>query len=400
MKICGIIAEYDPYHNGHRYLTERLRERGYTHIAAVMSGSFVQRGEAAALSKWARTECALNGGVDLVLELPLPWALSPAEKFARGGVGVLHSLGCIDALAFGCESGDSGEIVRTAHIMQGAAFGAALREATDSGKSFPAATAAAAEKCGIDAALLSQPNNVLAVEYAAAAEKQRAGMDIIAVRREQSLHDEMYDVPPAGDIASASYLRSLMREGGRYAEFMPDECAAVVERELAAGRAPADTHNCERALLAVLRCMSAEDAAALPEVSEGLENRIYGAVRRGVTYDGIIMDIKTKRYTHARIRRILLSAFVGLSKDSGEGVPPYIRVLGHNRRGRDILRAARDSARLPIIMKAGDVRGLTESCRALFSLESRADDLWGLCTPQAEICGSNMTHGAVITEKE
>ncbi len=376
---------------------------GYTHIAAVMSGNFVQRGEPAVMSKWARTECALHCGADLVLELPLPWALSAAGNFALGGVGILHSLGCVDGIVFGCESGDTNQLISAARLRETDQFKAALREETSKGRSYAAAAAAAAVKMSSrnEQDIFTCPNNILAMEYISAAFRLGAELDITAISRRQAEHDEYHDELPIGrSIVSASYLRKLMRDGKDIGSFVPLKAADIIQKEIDKGAAPASIKMIKRALLAALRCLKADDFARLPEVSEGLENRIYSAVKNAVTYDGLIMAIKSKRYTHARIRRILMSAFIGVDNRFFDTVPPYIRVLGQNRRGYDILRAARDTAKVPIIMKAADVGSLDDESRALFSLESRADDLWSLAAPCIQPCGSNMTNGVVIIGKQ
>lgn len=397
MKICGIIAEYNPFHNGHLHITNRLRDMEYSHIVAVMSGNFVQRGEPAIMSKWARTECALKSGVDLVIELPLTWAMSAAQNFALGGVSLLNSLGCVDTIAFGCEIDDISELSRAVNVKSSDAFKNAFEYEIDKGKSYASAAAAALNKCGenIIPDIFRLPNCILAQEYISALKRLNSKITPIAIKRHMSAHDEMHkSAPDNTNIVSAAYIRSLIKSGGSFRQYVPQVTADIIERELALKSAPADIFRLERAILAFLRKCSPDDFTHLPDVNEGLQNRIYTAVKASQSYDELIDKIKTKRYTHARLRRIILSAFLDVDISLFNAEPPYIRALGFNERGKDILRLAREST-VPIIMKAADINHLSESCRRLFEAESRADDIYTLSLPEIGCCSSNMVNGVI-----
>lgn len=398
MKICGIIAEYNPFHNGHLYLINKIRQMGYSHIVAVMSGNFVQRGEPSVMSKWARTECALKSSVDLIVELPLTWAVSAAQNFALGGVSLLNSLGCAEALAFGCEIDDVHELNRAVQVKNSKIFKSAFSEEIGIGKSYASACSAALNKSSesINPEIFRLPNCILAQEYISALKRLNSKIEPIAIKRHISSHDEIHTFTPINtDIVSAAYIRELIKSDKDYKRYVPSSSAYIIDRELALKSAPADISRLERAILAFLRKCAPDDFAYLPDVSEGLQNRIYTAAKVSNSYSELIDKIKTKRYTHARLRRIVLSAFLKMDVSLFNAEPPYIRILGFNSRGKEILRLARKTASAPIVMKAADVGQLSEECRRLFDSESRADDIYALSMPEIGGSGSNLTHGVI-----
>ena len=240
MKAVGIVAEYNPFHSGHRYQIRKIREifGAETPVAAVMSGDFVQRGEAASYDKFTRAEAAVRGGVSLVIEMPLPWSLSSAESFARGGVGLLGAAGVIDALSFGSESGDLSALEKTAAVLDTPEFAEALKRELTGGTPFAAARARAARALlGESAAVLDTPNDLLAVEYIRAAAKLGYIFDYTPVRREGSTHD---------GAGSASELRALLRAGESLAGRVPGEVWEVLTVRMRPDTALSLRRVCER----------------------------------------------------------------------------------------------------------------------------------------------------------
>jgi predicted nucleotidyltransferase len=393
MLSAGIICEYNPLHPGHAELIERTRRAGATHMAAVMCGNFVQRGEPAVLSKWARARQALASGIDLVVELPLPWAVAGAEKFAMGGVFLLDAMGA-DLLSFGSECGSAERLEHAAGLLLSPKMKTALRASLNRGETFARARQKAVGLlAGAETeALLREPNNILGIEYLKAKKRLGSGIRPFTVKRAGAAHD----ADGAGDeIASASQIRRLIFSGGDYACRLSAPCAAIVRREIDAGRAPAGLAPVERAVLAKLRGMGPRELAALPDISEGLENRIGAAVRKARSLEELYLLVKSKRYTHARIRRIVLSAFLGLDASMGDGVPPYLRVLAINEKGREILRQAKEKAKIPIITNSSDILFLDSSAKNMLELECRATDLYALCMPKAGPCGLDRTEGII-----
>jgi predicted nucleotidyltransferase len=390
---AGIIAEYNPFHSGHMYHIEATRAAGATHIVAVMSGDFVQRGEAAVVSKWARAEMALRCGADLVIQLPLPWSAASAQQFALGAVQALDALGCVDMLSFGSESGDLCALQAAAQAADDPDIAQRTRELMSDGRSYACAREHAVRlENPVAADALGRPNDTLAVEYMRALKEICSGIVPFAVTRTGAAHDSS---EPEGETASASHIRSLLLSGRTEdaLRYMPPDAAAVLCREIDAGYAPCSLSLAESAVLAHLRRMSAEDFARLPDISEGLENRLYACARDCTSIEDIYSSVKSKRYTHARIRRLVLAAFLGLEKSHSYGGIPYLRVLGMNSRGREILSAAKPLAKLPLITRAKSVFSLDKHACSVFNLECRASDLFALMSPRKKTCGSEQTTG-------
>lgn len=371
MKRVGIVAEYNPFHAGHRlHIAETRRRLGTCAVIAVMSGNFVQRGECAITDKWTRTCAALQGGVDLVLDLPTVWAASSAQHFAQGAVSLLRQAG-VQALSFGSESGDAQALTRLAECLEGEPFRAGLRHYLDKGMPFAACRQAVTAALAGDelAGLLSNPNDNLAVEYILAARRLGWEPELVAVPRVGAGHDGG-DHP---EFPSASCLRECVWAGE-----MPMEN-------------PACLRCAQRAVLSRLRAMAPEDFAALPDCGEGLDRRLYQAARKGVTLEEVYSLAKTKRYAHARIRRAVLWAALGLKEADRPAVPPYLRVLGADGRGRAVLRAL--DTTLPVITRPARGKGLP-----LLELEAKCTDFYALCREKTLPCGAEWTHSPVIVD--
>lgn len=377
MRVAGIICEFNPLHKGHAWMMEEVCRRGMDAIVCAMSGNFVQRGETAVADKLARAEMAVRCGADLVLELPTPWSANTAELFARGGVEVLHKTGVVTHLAFGSEWGDAAALQKVAAALDSREYEEQLRALLGSGESFAVCRQKAAAKLvGEEAALLGRPNNNLGVEYCRAMKRVGAQWNVITVPRLGAGHD---GAPVAG-IASASHIRTLLAAGkGEEAlAFMPPAAADVLRRELALGRAPASLANCERAVLYQLRAMAQEDFAPYDTSGEGLYRRLYRAVRTETSVESILDAAKTKRYSHARLRRMVLHAWLGVTECPGE--VPCLRVLAANATGRALLRQMRESG-APVLTKAADVAALGGAAEALLRAEAVRTDLYTLAFP-------------------
>lgn len=361
MKIIGIICEYNPFHLGHQKQLRGIRQEfgADCGIVCLMSGNYVQRGAPAIFDKSLRAQAAIACGADLVLELPVPYALSSAEGFAAGGVRILSHF--CDGLCFGCESGDADSLLATAKALLSPHFPAALRRHLDAGKSFPAARQGALEDLGTDARLLSQPNDILAVEYCKAILSQGSGMVPLPIHREGSYHD----TAAHGENPSATALRQLLLEGKAWEAFVPEAARDVLRNAPLHAIAPG-----ERAILARLRSMSDSEFEALPYGSEGLWRKLMHAVHSCGTLEEIIAATKSKRYTRTRIDRMILCAYLGITLDQMLTHPPYTRVLAFSETGRSILKKARLTGDFPHI---GEDTG-----SPYWALEQKWDDLYGL----------------------
>ena len=386
LRAAGIIVEYNPLHAGHLHLLGEVRRLlgGDTAVVCAMSGDFVQRGDFALLRRRARAAAAVRSGADLVLELPLPWAAAPAERFADGGVQVLLGTGLVDTLAFGSECGDGAALRRAAGALLSEEFPVLLREELGRGDSFAAARQRAVGRLlgPEDGALLSSPNNTLGVEYCKALLARRAPVEVVTVPRRGAAHDA--GSAPPGEAPSAAAIRSLLRQGRREEALaaMAPAMAESYRAEEAAGRAPVFWENCERAVLARLRQMEEADFAALDPGREGLYRRLYRASREAVSVESLLTAAKTKRYPYARLRRMVLWAYLGLRPEELPEKVPYLRVLAANERGRALLGRMRGTASLPVLTKPAAVDRLGPEARALLDLEARGADLYALAYPE------------------
>lgn len=384
MNAAGIIVEYNPLHMGHVHLLRQTRRilGEDTAILCCMSGDFVQRGDFALLRRQARAKAAVQSGADLVLELPLPWAVSSAEGFARGAVETLLSTNVLTHLAFGSECGDGAALQRVAAALQSEEFPALLRQELKVGDSFAAARERSVGKrlSPEDAALLQSPNNILGIEYCKALLDCKSTVEPLTIRRVGAAHDAK---EAQGTIASASAIRTLLKEGEkeRALSLMAPAMKEAYLEEEAAGRAPVLWQNSERAILARLRSMRREDFAALDQGKEGLYNRLYEASRTAAGVEELLAAAKTKRYAYARLRRMVLWAYLGLKPAELPQHPVYLRPLAMNDRGRAVLAKMRKEAALPILTKPADVRRLGPEAQRLFAMEAAAADLYSLSYP-------------------
>ena len=337
MKTVGIICEYNPFHNGHaRQLGIIRRLRGEnTAIVCLMSGNFVQRGAPAVYPKMIRAEAALAAGADLVLELPVTYALRSAEGFAAGGVEILGTF--CDELCFGAENADPCPLLALAKGLLSEEYRELLRAELDRGLSFPAARQRALERMGLQHELVQTPNNILGVEYCKAILSSGTAMAPLPITRGGDYHA----TAPERENPSATALRRLIGAGESLGDYVPAEAAGLFAHApvhtLAAG---------ERAMLARLRTMTEGEFEALPFGSEGLWRKLMHGARRYATLEEIAQSVKSKRYTRTRIDRMILCAGLGITEAQLAQSVPYTRILGFNDRGREVLRTAKEKTQL------------------------------------------------------
>ncbi len=372
LKVVGIICEYNPLHLGHEKQLHRVRQLYGEDCAIVcaMSGNFVQRGAPAILDKSLRAKAAVQCGADLVLELPVTTSLSSAEGFAAGGVAILARM--CSVLCFGAETPDPGALNAAAQALLDSRFPELLRRQLKQGISFPAARQRALEQLGAPWEILSQPNNILAVEYCKAILSQNAPMTPLPILREGSYHDP---VPQAAN-PSATALRERMLAAAPWEAYVPAPAReAFTSAPLHAIQAG------ERAILSRLRAMEEADFQALPYGSEGLWRKLMHASRREAALEQILTAVKSKRYTRSRLDRMVMCAFLGITEPMLRQSIPYIRVLAFSGRGRLLLRRERESA---FFRNAGQ-----PSRDPYWLLENRWEDLYGLfCIREPEPPGA------------
>jgi len=375
LKTIGIIAEYNPFHNGHKFHIEQAkRQTAADAVVVIMSGNYVQRGDCAIFDKQTRARAAIQGGADLVIELPTVCATQSAEIFAQSSVYLLNALGCIDFLAFGAEAEDIADIAEVARFLtsENPEFGELIREKLRSGISYATAReSAVGELCGERfAAVLREPNNILGVEYLKALFKFGSKIEPILVRRKAVGHDES---EAHGEFASASLVREMIASDGieSVAQLVPSECMEIYRN--------AQIHtlqSVEVAILANLRRSSTEEIARIADVSEGLENRILNAAKSSATLSELLDAAKTKRYTRARLRRIMLHAYLGITREDST-LPKYLKILDFSPRGQEILNKVKKSTELPLAKNFRQIES-AESVK-MWQDELKFDNLYELC---------------------
>lgn len=374
MQATGIIAEYNPFHNGHLYHIQETKRLTQQPVIVVMSGSFMQRGEPAVLSKWQRAYCAVQGGADLVLELPCVFTLRSAEFFAKGAVQLLAATGCVNALACGTEHPQS-DFEAAASLACSAEAQARLRELLQNGLSY----AQAWEKIlGANTAFRT-PNDILALEYTKTLLQTAADIQPLYLQRT----DDGYNSTSIGNsIASASAIRRAMADGNEsWQQAVPDYTHAA----LAAGGY--DAQLLWQLLKYRLRLLSPQQLAERCEASEGIENLLRKAADCA-SLQSALAACSSKRYTASRIRRLLLQILLDRPKAVWQQqAPAYMRVLAFNNIGRQLLHRMKTSAQLPIINKLGKNALCNDSVayRTQLSAEVTATDLWSLLQKDAAL---------------
>ena len=389
MKTAVITAEYNPFHKGHRWQLEQVRAAGASHVAVVMSPDFTQRGTPAIFPKRLRAQAALQNGADLVLELPVCYALAGAQRFAFGAVQLAAAMGCVDLLAFGAEDADLVQLRQACTALpevveedndllynQSVALNAKARE-----------RAVAAVYGEETALLLQKPNNILAIEYLCQLEKlPDAHIQPLALGRIGNTHDG----EPVGEFASASFLRGLMLEGRweQAQQYLPQNVWQLYRQAQQDGQFT-DLQLGERAVLSALRRMEQKEMAQLADLSEGLENRLYRASREACSLEQLYAAVKSKRYPLARVRRLVMNAFLQLPAQMQTMPPPYLRVLGMNERGKQILSAMKKTASLPVSTSLMKLARSTQAARQWAQVEAAACDQYSIFCQQIQASGSD-----------
>lgn len=389
MKTAIITAEYNPFHKGHRWQLEQVRAAGASHVAVVMSPDFTQRGTPAIFPKRLRAQAALENGADLVLELPVCYALAGAQRFAFGAVQLAAAMGCVDLLAFGAEDADLVRLRQACTALQQEEVNQTIRQLLQSGITFAKARerAVAAVYGEKTALLLQKPNNILAIEYLCQLEKlPDAHIQPLALGRIGNTHDG----EPVGEFASASFLRGLILEGRweQAQRYLPQNVWQLYRQAQQEGQI-ADLQLGERAVLSALRRMEKSEMAQLADLSEGLENRLYRASREACSLEQLYAAVKSKRYPLARVRRLVMNAFLQLPAQMQTLPPPYLRVLGMNERGKQIVSAMKQTASLPVSTSLIKLARSTEAARQWAQVEAAACDQYSIFCRQVQASGSD-----------
>lgn len=345
-RVLGIIAEYNPFHNGHLYhIAKSKQETGAQYVIAVISGNFVQRGNTSIINKWTKARMALLNGADLVIELPTIYSISSAENFAEGAIKILNSLGVVDTLSFGMEANDISTLNNIANVLynEPKEYVTMLSHELSKGNSYPKARENALLLYLNDikryANVMSGSNNILGIEYLKALRKTKSTITPVGIKREKVLYNDKYIVD---EFASATAIRKMLmtKELNDISKVMPRNSYLLLGEELKKGHYVIDIARFEKEIIYTLRKMSVQDIAKLPDVSEGLENSLKNAADSCNTLKDLINIVKTKRFTQTRIQRILLYCLLGITKkqmETSRKVIPYARVLGFNNKGKELI---------------------------------------------------------------
>ena len=358
-KVLGIIAEYNPFHNGHLFhLNESKKLTGSSYTVAIMSGNFAQRGNTSIIDKWSKAKSAIECGVDLVVELPVLYSTSSAENFAEGAIKILDSLKVVDYLSFGAETADINLLNNIATVLneEPKEYNSLLSEELKKGLSYPKARENALMIYLNDikkySNVLSSPNNILGIEYIKALKKYNSIIQPIAMPRHESGHN---DLNYHGNIASSTAIRNITKNNGFdiLRKLMPEPSYTNLIKNIKVGHVVPDLSVFEKEIIFNLRKMSIYDISQLPDVSEGLEFAIKNAANSCNSLVELLNIIKSKRYTQTRIQRILLYSLLGITKKDiaiSKKTQPYVRVLGFNEKGKYLIsEVAKANPKLNII---------------------------------------------------
>ena len=356
--ILGIVSEYNPFHNGHLMHLQKSKELTHTDFTiAVMSGNFVQRGDTSIVDKWTKAEMALKSGVDLVIELPTLYAISSAENFADGAIKILNSLGIVDYVSFGSEIGEITPLDDVASVLykEPKEFSSLITRQLRSGLSYPKARELAIQMYFGSSQkytdVLENPNNILGIEYLKSLKRLKSPITPITLKRKYSDYNSN-DIKSG--IASATAIRTMLQKGKNIHYVVPYETYELLEEKKKYGQIIPSLSIFSKEIIYTLRKMTLSEIAALPDVSEGLENKIKSAANTSNNLEELILKIKSKRYTQSRIQRILLYALLNISEKDitiSKKQMPYIRVLGFNKNGKKIISAiANQNPKLQIIV--------------------------------------------------
>ena len=346
--VLGIIAEYNPFHNGHLYqLNSSKSITNSDYSIAIISGNFTQRGDVAIVDKWTRAQMALENGIDLVIELPTVYAISSAENFASGAVKILDSLGIVNFLSFGSECNDISILSQVTDVLidEPPEYKTLLSHELDKGVSFPKARERALMMYLNDvrrfASVLSSPNNILGIEYLKALKRQKSPMQPITIQRKDSKYNDD-TIPTDSQFASATALRKLCatHHSDILQRFIPEASYNLLSSAMENGNIVKSLSDFDKLIIYTLRKMTTDEIANLPDVSEGLEFAIKSAVNQCNTVSELLSIINTKRYTQTRLQRIFLYAILGITKKDmqlSKVTKPYVRILGFNDKGRELI---------------------------------------------------------------
>lgn len=412
-KVVGIIAEYNPFHNGHSYHIQNTKaQTGADFVVAVMTGNFTQRGNTSVINKWEKTKMALNGDADLVIELPTIYSISSAENFASGAVKILNELGIVDTISFGMEADDVSTLNNIANVLvnEPPEYRAILEHELGKGNSFPKARENALMMYLNDikryANVIKGSNNILAIEYLKALKKQKSSLVPFGVKREKVYYNSTKIID---EYASATGIRNLLLHNQleEVRKVVPAKSYSILLNNLRQGTYVLDIIAYNDEIIYKLRSMTVKQIANLPDVSEGLEYLIKDVSNKTNNLIELINGIKSKRYTQTRIQRILLYALLGITKkdmEMSKKITPYIRVLGCSEKGKMLLSQINSKAKVITSLKKYEVSnknkrfciGKQKALNRMLEIDKLATDIYTLGYKKDSKAGLDYTKGLIL----
>ena len=386
MQAVGIVAEYNPFHKGPEYHIAQTRaEQNPDGVIAVMSGNFTQRGEAAVFDKWTRAQMALSAGADLILELPVAFAVRSAGYFAQGAVQTLAASGICSYLSCGVESENTNELQQLADYLasEPEEFRVTLQDYLQTGLSYPAARQKALEHLQIPgASQLALPNNILAMHYLQTIAQSGSHMQPVMISRKGSYNSEALPSETQSFASATAIRKELHSNSNQWVNHVPAKVAEIIQNRVKQGFAPMHMESFAPAVLSLLRRSTPAQLTDILEISEGLENRMYEAAMQNERLDDLCAAIKSKRYTYTRIQRSICHLLLNMTRDMDWQEPEYIRVLGFNSTGQKLLKEMKRKAHLPIIIRPARQRGLLNAQgQQMLDLDCRAIAMYMLGYP-------------------
>ncbi len=399
MKILGLITEYNPFHNGHLYHLKKSKQlTGATHTIAVMSGNFLQRGEPAIIHKWERAKMAVKSGVDLVIEIPTPYACATAELFAYGAISLLDNLGVVECISFGSEIGNMNILFEIVDVLTNPSseFEEILKSCINLGSTFPVARSMAIvqyfkevkgyneENLNLISSIMKNPNNILGIEYLKALKHLNSSIIPYTILR-KSAHYHSKDISNS-DIASATAIREHLfnkKDLMEISSVVPENTFNILSASIDKDMAPIFHTDFQQAILAILRRSNLDDMKNVFDVVEGLENKIYTCSNNANTLDELYNCIKSKRYTLTRIQRILIHILLNIKKDdilyfNKSGGPQYARILAFNHKGREILKNLKSTSKIPIISNLKHYNPQNIAAQKMLDIDIRSTNIYSL----------------------
>lgn len=413
MQITGIISEYNPFHNGHKYLIDEHKKRNpNTHFIAVMSGNFTQRGEAAILNKWQRAQLAIAGGIDLVLELPFVFAVRSAQHFAYGGIDLLNKLGCVNNICFGSENTNKNELMQIVQSFFKPEFSSLFQNNISQGLSYAAAVSKTLSQItNVDEAILKAPNTILGIEYLKAMQMLQAPFSVDIIKRKKAQHN---DLNYQNNFASGTAIRHcLYKDNINFSELKQvvlQETFFLLQQAYMQKNLPQED-NLFLSLLSKLRLAKLNDIKKIYNVNEGLEFKLLKAATQAKNRQELLDKLKSKRYPLTKLQRMLLYIMLDLTKQQIDKFDKsgalYARVLAFNEKGKYILRQIKEKSALPIITKTTTYldskkrrqEDLT-TFEEMLSIDTYATELYNLCFNPVHIYGEDFITSPIYVQSK